>query len=69
MQSLFEEVNQFYLPLKNYQETKTVKYFGVKILFHYQIRTCISGHSKFNKDWIFFFSKLLLQKIADYYVY
>ena len=28
MQCLFEEVNQFYLSLKSYQDTKIVKCFG-----------------------------------------
>ena len=30
------------------------------MLLHYQIHICISGHSKFNMDWIFFINCCLL---------
>ena len=35
------------------------KYCGVQIL-HYWIRTCISGHQKFSKNWIFFLNNLYI---------
>ena len=63
MQSLFEKVNQIYLSLKSYQDTKTAKYFWVSMLLHYQNRIFISGHSKFDMDWNLFLQNCFYIKL------
>ena len=41
---------QFHVSLESYQDTKITNYFWVKMLLQYQIRICLSSHSKFDMD-------------------